>query len=163
MGAVFSSFSGFLGTNYIAAKRTTGVIKTSATGAILNIVFNIILIPSIGIYGAAFGTMLSFAVIWILRIKDTKKFVNIKLNVKNLLLTLIIIFIQIGVLYINLDFEYLLQLSLLSIIIIINLKEIKLIIFKLTEFVTNKLKNLDKFQEFLLCCNTFFGWYILLL
>lgn len=140
LGAVFSSFSGFLGTNYIASKKTTGVIKTSVTGAILNIVINILLIPLIGIYGAAIGTMISFAIVWIYRIKDTNRFVHIKLNVKNLLFTLIIVFFQIGVLYINFDFEYLLQLGLFTIILIINLREIKLIKFKLIDFMTNKLR-----------------------
>ncbi|WP_201319164.1 MULTISPECIES: hypothetical protein [unclassified Paenibacillus] len=36
LAIVFSSFSSFLGTNYIAAKKTTGVFKTSVIGAMTN-------------------------------------------------------------------------------------------------------------------------------
>ncbi|MEH7356290.1 oligosaccharide flippase family protein, partial [Neobacillus drentensis] len=91
LGVVFSSFSSFLGTNYIAAKKTSGVFKTSVIGAILNVVVCIILIPIIGLNGAAIGTMLSFLVIWLLRIRDTKQFVSIKINIRKLFLTIVII------------------------------------------------------------------------
>ncbi len=138
LGVVFSSYSGFLGTNYIAAKKTTGVFKTSVVGAIINIVCNILLVPRIGIYGAAFGTMLSFAVIWVLRIIDTKQFVSIKINVKKLLLTLIVISIQIGALYQNFKFEYLLQLSLFLLLVLVNYHEIRVLLKKLINVVLKK-------------------------
>jgi len=127
LATVFASFSGFLGVNYIAAKKTSGVFKTSVIGAIINIVANIILIPQIGINGAAMGTMLSFAVVWLLRIKDTKKYVNISFNVRKLLLNLIIISVQISILFMNLTFEYSVQLVLLIVIMLINLNEIKIV------------------------------------
>ncbi|HWO76914.1 MAG TPA: polysaccharide biosynthesis C-terminal domain-containing protein [Bacillus sp. (in: firmicutes)] len=138
LGIVFSSFSGFLGTNYIVAKKTSGVFKTSVIGAIINVVTNLVLIPIIGINGASIGTMLSFAIIWLLRIKDTKDFVNIKLNVKKLVLILIIISAQIGILYMNITFEYLLQIGLLVIVLLINLNEMKVIINKMISIISKK-------------------------
>ncbi|WP_026572831.1 lipopolysaccharide biosynthesis protein [Bacillus sp. UNC438CL73TsuS30] len=138
LGVVFSSFSGFLGTNYIAAKKTSGVFKTSVIGALINILANIILIPKIGINGAAVGTMLSFVAIWLLRIKDTKEFVTIKLNIIRLSLSLLFIFFQIGLLYNNLKFGYLFQILILVIIIIINYKDIKLLLIRVIEFRVKK-------------------------
>ncbi|MDK8210437.1 polysaccharide biosynthesis C-terminal domain-containing protein, partial [Bacillus subtilis] len=111
---VFSSFSSFLGTNYIAAKNTTGIFKTSLWGAVINIVFNLILIPIIGINGAAVSTMLSFALIWILRIRGTRDYVNITINVKKIIIAMCILFIQITILFINLPYSYLLQIILIS-------------------------------------------------
>ncbi|WP_062351798.1 oligosaccharide flippase family protein [Bacillus kwashiorkori] len=140
LGVVFSSFSGFLGTNYIAAKKTSGVFKTSFIGAIINIAANIMLIPIIGINGAAIGTMISFAVIWILRIIDTKQFVSIKMNVRKLLLALIIIFIQIGVLYQSFKFEYLIQISLFLILILVNYNEFRIVLKKMIGIIRNKNK-----------------------
>jgi O-antigen/teichoic acid export membrane protein len=140
IGTVFASFSSFLGTNYIAAKRTSGVIKTSLLGAIVNVCANILLIPIIGINGASIGTMLSFAVIWLLRIYDTKQFVKIEINVKKLLSTLIIIFIQIGVLYINMTFEYLIQVALFMVIILINYQETKIMVVKILGILLTKFK-----------------------
>ncbi len=103
LGVVFSSFSGFLGTNYIAAKKTSGVFKTSIIGGIVNIIANLIFVPWIGTNGAGISTMISFFVIWVIRVYDTKQFINMKLNVKILIVNILIIAIQISVLYLNLD------------------------------------------------------------
>ena len=138
LGTVFSSFSGFLGTSYIAAKKTTGVFKTSVIGAIINIILNILLIPIIGLNGAPIATMISFAVIWLLRIKDTKAFVNIKINVKKLVLTLVSLIIQIRLLYLNLTLEYLWQIGLLIIIMLINFKVMKVIVEKMIGIISKK-------------------------
>ncbi|MCF7623646.1 MULTISPECIES: oligosaccharide flippase family protein [Bacillaceae] len=138
LGVVFSSFSGFLGTNYIAAKKTSGVFKTSVIGAIINIVANVILIPIIGINGASIGTMLSFAVIWLLRIKDTREFVKVEINIKKMVFTLIALIVQIGLLYMNLAFECLFQIIIFIIIILINQNEMKDIIIKIMGFLSKR-------------------------
>ena len=140
LGVVFSSFSAFLGTNYIASKKTGGVFKTSLLGAIINIIANIILVPIIGLNGASIGTMISFFIIWILRIRDTKGFVSIRLNVNKLVLTLIALMIQIRLLYMDLTFEYIFQMLVVFIIILINHKEMKLLIEKIKGVLLKKLK-----------------------
>ncbi|MDM5307520.1 oligosaccharide flippase family protein [Peribacillus frigoritolerans] len=138
LGVVFSSFSGFLGTNYIAAKKTKGVFKTSVIGAIINIIVNVILIPKIGINGASIGTMVSFGVIWILRVIDTKTFVDISINYKKIGLTFIALFIQIKLLYMNLSFEYFFQLIILLFIILLNVSEIKIMIERMVKVKSKK-------------------------
>ena len=138
LGTVFSSFSAFLGTNYIAAKKTSGVFKTSVIGAVINIVINIILIPLIGINGAALGTMFSFFIVWLLRIRDTKQFVDIKINKIKLSSTFLIILIQILILYSNINSEYVFQGLMLITIILLNLKEIKILIKKITNLILLK-------------------------
>lgn len=103
LGVVFSSFSSFLGTNYIAAKKTGGVFRTSIIGGIINVVSNLIFVPLIGTNGAGLSTMISFFVIWIIRVYDTKQFIDMKLNLKILITNLLIIAVQISVLYLNLN------------------------------------------------------------
>lgn len=103
LGVVFSSFSSFLGTNYIAAKKTGGVFKTSIIGGIVNVVSNLIFVPWIGTNGAGISTMISFFVIWVIRIYDTKQFIDMKLNLKILVANISIIAIQIAILYLNLS------------------------------------------------------------
>ncbi|PEJ59486.1 polysaccharide biosynthesis protein [Bacillus sp. AFS002410] len=120
LGVVFSCFSAFLGTNYIAAKDTKGVFKTSIVGAFINLILNVLLIPLIGINGASIATMISFAVIWYLRIIDTKKFVHIKVNFMKFSFTLILIFFQIGILQLNITYEFMVQVLLLFFILLIN-------------------------------------------
>lgn len=128
LGVVFSSFSGFLGTNYIAMKKTSGVFKTSIIGAAINIILNIVFVPLIGMNAAAISTMISFLIVWILRIHDTKNFVNIKLDIKGILIMLIIISIQIIVLYSNIKYEVLIQTMFFIIIIVINYTNIRLLL-----------------------------------
>ena len=53
LSVTFSSFSSFLGTNYLAAKQTRGVFKTSIAGGIISIILNFLLIPFFGILGAS--------------------------------------------------------------------------------------------------------------
>lgn len=122
LGVVFSSFSGFLGTNYIAAKKTGGVFKTSIIGGILNIVLNFIFIPLVGTNGASLSTMISFFVIWVIRVYDTKQFINMKLDLNILTTNILIIAMQIGILYLNISSitELVMEILLFNILLIIN-------------------------------------------
>lgn len=124
LSVVFTSFSSFLGTNYIAMKKTGGILKTSIVGAITNILLNIILIPRVGINGASISTMISFLVVWIVRVYDTREFVKIKLDVSNLLVSLSIIFIQIFILYLNIRLEFIVQGALFVIFLLISRKTV---------------------------------------
>lgn len=131
LGVVFSSFSSFYGANYIAMKNTKGVFKTSIFGAVFNIIANIILVPIMGINGAAISTMLSFLLMWILRVFDTRDFVKININKKRFIFTMFIILIQIAILYINLNMEYIIQSLLFVILLLINRKDVQIIISKI--------------------------------
>lgn len=80
IGAVFSAFSSFYGTGYLSSKETKGAFSTSIVGALVNIVFNIIFVPIIGIQAAAISTMLSFLIMWLIRLKQTQKYFKIKID-----------------------------------------------------------------------------------
>ena len=78
---VFSCYSSFLGTNYVAMKKTKGVFLTTVIGAIVNVILNIAFIPMFGIRGTALATMIAFIVTWISRSIGTRKFVKINYNI----------------------------------------------------------------------------------
>lgn len=77
---IYQSYSGFLGTNYTAAMKTIGVFTSSLTGAVVSLVTNIILLPIFGIEGAGLGTALSFLIMFLIRLYDTKKLSGMKIN-----------------------------------------------------------------------------------
>lgn len=106
LGVIFSSFSSFIAANYIAAKKTKGVFITSIYGAITNLIGNIILIPILGLTGASISLMISFFITWVIRVNDTRKFVDLKLNKLNISLNLICIFLQIFILNLQLEIIY---------------------------------------------------------
>jgi len=97
--SIFSSFSSFLGAYYAMSKKTIGAMLSTIVAAIVNIVLNLILIPTIGINGAAIATMVSMLLLWIIRIFDTKKFVNMTYNLKGIGQILILQFIQLLLYY----------------------------------------------------------------
>ncbi len=72
--AVFQSFDSFLSSIYEAAQKTTHSLISSVIGAAANIVLNLILIPLIGVAGAAIATLISYLVVFIYRIVDTRKY-----------------------------------------------------------------------------------------
>lgn len=80
LAMIFSNLSGFLGSTYIAAKQTKKLFSTTVYGMIINIIFNAILIPLIGLNGAGLGGALGFLVVMVIRLRQTKAFVQI--NVK---------------------------------------------------------------------------------
>lgn len=76
----FSCLVNFYASVYMAEKKSMLSLITAGVGAVTNVVLNLVLIPIYGPYGAAFATAVSFVVVFILRIVNTKKFVNIKIH-----------------------------------------------------------------------------------
>ena len=74
IGSLFSSFSGFYGIGYISAKDTKGAMETTILGAVINFLVNLFLIPLIGIWAACLSTVCGNLIVWIIRIKNTKKY-----------------------------------------------------------------------------------------
>lgn len=80
IATTFSCFVNFYASVYMAEKKSVLSMLTAGTGAVINIVLNLILIPRFNAYGAAIATAVSFIVVFILRVINTKKYVDIKIN-----------------------------------------------------------------------------------
>lgn len=126
---VYSSLSSFLGQNYIVAKNTNKIFSTTILGAIINVVFNLILIPIIGLDGAGISSSLSFLFVMMYRLFDSKKIINIEINKSQFIGNNIIILIQIGALYSIKGYSvYIVQIVLIIFIIVINRSTIRIAI-----------------------------------
>jgi O-antigen/teichoic acid export membrane protein len=80
MSVVFTCFSTFMGSVYVASKQSVRSMVTAAIGAGTNIVLNIIMINLWGIYGATFASFLSFIIIFAVRAADTHRIVFMDLK-----------------------------------------------------------------------------------
>ena len=80
ISSVFSGFTAFFGSVYLVKKKSVLTLVTSMTGALINIVFNIILIPQMGAQGAAIATALSYASVAVIRAINTRNFVRFSLH-----------------------------------------------------------------------------------
>lgn len=79
---VFGSLSGYLGGVFSAVKDSKIFAQSTVVGAIVNTLLNIILILYFGPIGVAVATMVSFWLVWVIRLKHTKKYIKINMNLK---------------------------------------------------------------------------------
>ena len=78
MAIFFQSLALFYGMGYFCAKETKKVFYTTIIGSSTTILFSILLVPFLGLYGAGIGTMMGFFIMFLVRLKQTKKYFTIK-------------------------------------------------------------------------------------
>lgn len=80
IATVFGSLSGYIGGIYAAAKDTKAFASTSVIGAIVNLFLTLLLVWQIGIMGAAIAAAVSYALIWYLRIRSLKRYLDLHIS-----------------------------------------------------------------------------------
>ena len=91
----FSCIGAFFGTTYVVTKESKKAFLTTAIGAVVNIVLTLVLVPVMGIMGAAAATVVSYVVIALVRARDTRKFVEINFSKGEIVVSLAIITMQV--------------------------------------------------------------------
>lgn len=84
LSSVFNAFAAFYGTGYLSTKKTSGALVTTLWGATANVLLTVLLVHTVGLYAAAMGSMLGNAIIWAVRIIQTRKYFSIRVNGKML-------------------------------------------------------------------------------
>lgn len=81
LSTLFNAMCGIL-SGAIAKEKQNGILaKTTVIAAVVNITLNYLLIPRVGIQGAAIATAVSFWFMWLLRFLKARKMMNLKLPV----------------------------------------------------------------------------------
>lgn len=80
IAVVFGTLSGVLGGVFSAEKDSRMFAVSTCIGAGLNVVLNILLVKPLGALGAAIATVCSSYVVWVLRFKHTKKYIDLQLR-----------------------------------------------------------------------------------
>ncbi|WP_326998465.1 lipopolysaccharide biosynthesis protein [Bacillus mycoides] len=134
--------SGFYSVAHLLAKKTNKIFYSTLIVGTLNIILNLLLVPKFGAQASAFSTFVSCLVMWIIRIKDTKKYINIVIDVKHLAGNLIVpMFIgSLQFLYIDSLIYWVVSSGFVIILLMINFNVLKQIKPMIT-IVTQKLKN----------------------
>lgn len=127
ISVVFGALSGLLGGIFTASKKTKEIANTTIIGATVNIVLNVVLVKIIGPIGAAIATLISYIVVWKIRVVKVKCIVNIHINEIKDICTYAALIIQ-AIMLILIENAYLYQCFIIGIIILLNYKEIKKII-----------------------------------
>lgn len=73
LGTVFYSLSRFLGSIYFVKRKSVHSFLTALFAAVLNVILNLVLIPSYGAFGAAAATLAAYLLEFIVRDIDAQK------------------------------------------------------------------------------------------
>lgn len=137
LSAVFSGISSFCGSLYSAVKKSRNVMFTTLIAGVINILINYLLIPHIGVYGAAIGTLSAYVSICCLRMADLKRYIRIDYSLKILFAASLISLIQ--VVCVTLDYHtYIISFCSIIVFIIIVRKELKSILAKALNSIKKK-------------------------
>ena len=91
VASLFNVIVGLLGVVYVATKKTIEIAKTTFIAAAINIVVNLLLIKYLGLYAASISTFVGYFITMIYRIVNTKKYLNIKFNIKQYIFIIIVL------------------------------------------------------------------------
>ena len=144
IATTYSCIVNFLASVYMAEKKSLNALLTASSGAIANIVLNLLFIPAIGANGAAIATVCSFLVVFATRGANTRKYIKIDFKLPLMISeTLILIaqsalmlFLKQGVLL------YVIEAAMLIIMLLLNRKPItELVQLVLGRFLKNRKKD----------------------
>ena len=91
VGAMLSCYSIYFGTLYNAAMKNRMLFISTAVGALVNVVLTLILVPYLNAWGAVFTPAISYAVVLVIRIIDTRKIAPIKVDMPLHILSIVAI------------------------------------------------------------------------
>ncbi len=139
LAMVFSAFANFMGSVYIVEKRSKNSFLTTMVGAILNIILNLILIPSpLGVQGAAIATFLSYLLIFVIRAINVSKYIPFKMYSKTVILNTVIVLTQTVVMVCELPFNILVQALAILALVVVNYKYFKVFAVKILGLIKRK-------------------------
>ncbi len=118
----FSCFVTFFGTIYVVEKKSVATLVTTILGAVLNIVGNVLLIPSMGVNGAALSTAISYAAVFLIRVVHTRRYIPVQWNVLRFTLNLAVVCLQCWIMLAEGPLWILWEALLLLFVVLLNLK-----------------------------------------
>lgn len=124
VSVVFSCFSSYFASFYMASKKNIMAMVTIFLGALLNVVLNYYLIPIYGLNGAAGATAASYIFIFVIRAIDTRRLFCIDLGLRKLLLNSLLLGLQAWLLMQNDKYLYIWETLTLLAMLLVNLRGI---------------------------------------
>ncbi len=98
---IFNSMSVMLGSIYTSAKKTKPIFYSTAAAALFNIAMNYFLIKACGMHGAAIATCLSYMLIWLIRLADSRRIMALSVDYIRDIVSYALIIVQIAVMYLD--------------------------------------------------------------
>lgn len=135
---VFTAFTSFMGTVYTLNKNSMMSFLTAFIGAGSNIALNLIIIPKIGVQGAAIATVASYMLVFAVRCVSVKRYIPFKLYVPHIIINTLILAVQSLAIIMSWPHWILLEAASLLILLALNIKFILPFADKILSFVFSK-------------------------
>ena len=90
----FSALVSFLGSVYFLEKKSVMSMLTAMSGAVINTVLNLVLIPERGAMGAAVATLISYAAVYAIRAYDTRFYVRFNMHTVRVIINFAVLVLQ---------------------------------------------------------------------
>ena len=119
---IFTAFVSFTGTVYTINKKSVLSFLTAFVGAASNVVLNFILIPTVGVQGAALASVTSYLLVFIIRCFNVKKYIAFKLYSGHIILNSVIIFVQSAVMIFEIKYWIIIEALCILALAVINFK-----------------------------------------
>lgn len=91
---VFGSLSSYVGGIFIAVKDTGIIAKSTFIGAAVNIVLNVALIYCFGAMGAVIATVVSYIIVWMMRMIYVRRYIKLEINILRDLASYLVLIVQ---------------------------------------------------------------------
>ena len=124
ISTIFSCMSTFLGSVYMVEKKSMLNFVTTGVGAVINVVLNFFFIPIFGVNGAAFATFLSYLVVFLLRVIDTRRFMPMHFYPVRLLFNTVVLLAQAFIMVLEIRGWIFFEIVLTALMVIANMSAI---------------------------------------
>ena len=131
LAMVFAAFATFLSSVYVVSKKSGLSFWTAMLGASSNVAFNLLLIPRIGVMGAAIATLISYVLVFIIRAMSIRKLMPFSLALSTVALDVLVLTIQAAALSLQPRGWVAAQLLCITALLILNIKPLLLAADKL--------------------------------
>ena len=130
---IFSAFSEFLGSVYFVYKKSASSLLTASLGSITNIILNFALIPFLGAIGAAIATAVCYALVFLIRIIDTQKYIQFDRAIGKTIVNTVLIVAQVILMIVELPYWWIYQIGFIIFALVFNGREILHSVLKLVK------------------------------
>lgn len=118
IGCVYLTLGTFMSTSYTVHKDSKGYLISGSFGALINIMLNFVLIPIIGVYGAAIATCLSYIFVFIFRVFHTRKYIHYHVLTKELIIGTVALIVIGTLMYVESTIAFIIQVIIMMLVII---------------------------------------------
>lgn len=143
IAALFDAYSGFLASIYAAANKTKFLSISECLGTVANVCLNYTLIHWMGTIGAPIATMISFAMVWLLRLKIMKTFMPTDVRIVRTALSLCVVIVASLYYAFQMPYKYTVGICTALAIVVINYRDTKNLTIMLKKTLRDVFKQKD--------------------